>query len=241
MILRRDFFKTDSALPALVCCFSILNLYNHLNAPYTLSAFWSIIGLAGVFLFAIQNKHYHQLIYIWLLGQLIIISHEAHYAGSENWYNEPVLDLSQGFNFVFSFSLAFSSDKYSIGVNVLPIIGFGLLKVLQLSPLIGQSITFYQFREDNLLGDIFPIEGEIIKRITLSGEKDWLLVQLIHPFQFQDSIVSEVIIKRKDGEIIQIKSGYQLVWFRLVLNSADVMDKDNLKEKFPFIDWALCQ
>ena len=155
MIIRKDFFKTDSVLPVLVLGFSVLNLCNQFYRHNILSAILSVVGLVGVFLFTLENKLYARLIYLWLVGQVLIITHEILQPGTTNWDTLPILDLSQGLNFMFSFSLTYSGDEYFIGINILPFIGFGLLKALQTSPLIGKSITFYQFRENNLLAEFF--------------------------------------------------------------------------------------
>jgi hypothetical protein len=236
MIVRRDLIKTHSILPLIVLCLSATNIINHFGNLLSISVALSLVGLVGVYLFTIENDYYKQLIYAWLAAQILVITSTNHYGDkTEIW------DLAQVFNISFYLTLNFSESSCSVGVNVLPILGFGLLKALEISTLTGKSLTFYQFREDNLLGEIFPIQGKILKRITIGDDVDWLHIQLEKSFAFEGAEINEVLIKRKDNEVIQINKDYQLVWFRLVTDPQKLTEPKLHKEEFPFIDWALCK
>lgn len=109
------------------------------------------------------------------------------------------------------------------------------------SGLIGKQLSFKKFRQDNRLGDIFPLTGTVLKRVTLSKEKDWLLVHLSSTFDFEGNTIEYVLVKSKDGETIKQKAKNQIVYFRLVNDINNIREGNNDSNNFPFIDWTLCE
>ena len=87
---------------------------------------------------------------------------------------------------------------------------------LNATDLIGKELSFFQYRHDNSLGDIFPIKGKVLKSLTLSGESDWLLVRLTNGFEHHVGRIEHVLIKRNDKQPIVLNKANQLVYFRLV-------------------------
>ena len=105
--------------------------------------------------------------------------------------------------------------------------------------LVGKKITLKKFR-DGALGDIFPIDGTIIKRINLNNEKNWLLVELDESFAYNGQNISMTLIKRKDDKTIRLKDKNQISFLRLVYNEMDLENTTD-NTKFPFIDWIRCE
>ncbi|MEO8149324.1 MAG: hypothetical protein ABI723_16885 [Bacteroidia bacterium] len=224
---NKQSLTTETIFPLIVGGLSLLNLFSHLSDPLRLSNLLSLVGLGGTFFYFKKNDIFKKLIYIWILAQVIVI--------------EPIFDMTQVVNFKLGFSFSTSTSEYGIKVNIVAILFFGLLKILEVSSLVGKQITFNQFRQDNQLGDIFPLEGTILKRVTLSQEKDWLLVQLTTPFEYDGKPVSHALVKRKDGETIKLKTKNQIAYFRLVYNFNEIIAENNDSSKFPFVDWVLCE
>lgn len=104
----------------------------------------------------------------------------------------------------------------------------------------GKQLTSRAFRQDSRLGDIFPLQGTVVKRLHLSKEKDWLLIGFPTPFMYEDRYYSHALIKAKDGNPIKPGAANQIVYFRLVEDENRVTDTGNDIHQFPFIDWVLC-
>jgi hypothetical protein len=157
------------------------------------------------------------------------------------WIEQPIWDLTQTFKFTLGFHFDYPESKIHINLNVFAFVFFGLNKILEVSQLIGKEITFYKAGKYNKLGDIFPIKGKIIRRVNLSGNKGWLLVELEKSFIFSQNEITHVIIKRNDEVTLKLKKGKQMVFFRMVSDINDVIDGVLPAQNFRFVDWALCE
>ena len=124
--------STKFVLPVIVGVISLLNIFSSFPNWLNLSNLLSSVGIISCILYFIKNQKFTILVYIWILGQLIII--------------EPFFDLSQLYSLKFGMTF---DDSLSININVIAIAFFGLFKLLQVSQLTGKKITFKKFREDS--------------------------------------------------------------------------------------------
>jgi hypothetical protein len=238
---KKTSLTTETVFPVLLAILSLLNISNHLSDLFVLTNLLSLVGIAGTILYLKKNDLFKKLIYIWVLAQVVVIDREFLDKATGVWLDKPFWDLTQVFSFKLGFNFITDSSKFGINVNIVAIFFFGLLKILEVSSLIGKQLTFKKFRQDSRLGDIFPLTGIVIKRVTLSKEKDWLLVQLSSTFDFDDKAIEYVLVKSKGGESIKQKAKNQLVYFRLVYDINNIIEGDNDSNNFPFIDWTLCK
>jgi hypothetical protein len=107
--------------------------------------------------------------------------------------------------------------------------------------ILGKELSFFQYRHDNTLGNIFPIKGRVIKSTTLSGEADWLLIRLNHGFEYENALIEHVLVRRNDKQPIVPNKANQLVYFKLVPDVSRLCDRENDKSDFPNEVWALCK
>jgi hypothetical protein len=200
----------------------------------------SLIGIGGVVLYFTKIKYYRQLIYIWILAQLIVINKQVLDPASNTWIKTPVWNTTQTFDLTLSLSFKYPDRITEPGVNVLAIIFFGFLKIVEVSSLVGKKFTFEKFDYNDRLGDVFPLLGTAIRRIKLGGKKDFLLIQLDFPFQFRDLEIAHIIIKERTGRVIR-PGEKQTVEVRIVKDVNEITEDDNDIKKFPMIDFAYCQ
>lgn len=238
---KKTNLTTETVFPVLVAGLSLLNISNHSADLLALTNLLSLVGIAGTILYFKKNDLFKKLIYIWVLAQVVVIDREVLDKATGVWLNKPFWDLTQVFSFKLGFNFTTDTSKIGINANIVAIFFFGLLKILEVSSLIGKQLTFKKFRQDNRLGDIFPLTGTVIKRVTLSKEKDWLLVQLTSTFDFDGKAIEYVLVKSKNGETIKQKAKNQLVYFRLVDDINNIIEGDNDSNNFPFIDWTICE
>lgn len=220
--MKRKFeISKETILPIIVFVFSVLNILKSLN-NFSLSILLSIIGIISTILFFRQNSFSTKLIYIWLIGQVIII--------------EPIFNLSQ-FSFTLSFTLGLGS--YNIEINFLPLLFLGLIKVIESSNLIGKEINLLEFRE-NSISNFLPTKGKIYERLDFNDNKNWLLVELENQIEYKGKKIDKVLIKNKDVEkSIKLKEKNQIAHLRLVTNESKLITKE--LSEFPFIDWIRCE
>jgi len=219
-------FSTETIFPAIVTLFSIINLTSQYEDIVSFSALLSVIGILGTILYFTKQSIAIIFIYIWIIAQIIII--------------DPIWNLSQVFNFNFGFNLGTAKGNYGINLNVIPLLYLGFLKVLKANNLIGKKIMFKEFRESEF-GNIFPLTGIITKRVALGNEKNWLLVTLDLPFAYDNIEIQNVLIRRKDEKVVKLKTENQIAFFRLVYKEHEVSNHNPDINKFPFIDWVLCE
>lgn len=234
-------FTTESVFPVLVAVLSLVNLYLRQDDLLSLSVLLSLTGIAGTVLYILNNKHYSKLLYIWIWGQLVLIDalHADPQAGRITY--EPIWDLRQAFDVKFGLFFDRGFSRYGFHINFLPFFYLGALRLLRVSGLAGKQLVFNAFRQDNRFGDIFPLQGTVVKRVHLSGEKDWLLVSFPAPFEIDGISYTHALVKSKDGDLIKPGVKGQIAYFRLVENVSRVKEVGNDIQQFPFIDWVLCR
>lgn len=238
---KKTSLTTEIVFPVLVAGLSLINISNHSVDLLALTNLLSLVGIVGTILYFKNNDLFKKLIYIWVLAQVVVIDREVLDKATGAWLHKPFWDLTQVFSFKLGFNFTTDTSKFGINANIVAIFFFGLLKILEVSSLIGKQLTFKKFRQDNRLGDIFPLTGTVLKRVTLSKERDWLLVQLTPTFEFDGKTIEYALVKSKDGETIKQKAKNQIVYFRLVYELNNINEGDNDSNNFPFIDWTICE
>lgn len=234
-------FTAESIFPFLVVGLSLVSLTNHTTNPFAMANLLSLIGIAGMVLYFKKNDQFKKLIYIWIIAQLVVIDREILDSTTGNWYSKPFWDLTQVFSVKLGLKFQTDTNKFGLNLNIIALFHFGLLKILEVSNLIGKQLTFKQIRAESALAEFSPLTGTVIQRVTLSKEKDWLLILLTSKINFDDEIIEYVLVKSKNGEVITPKLKRQIVYVRQVIDLNDITEGDNDIDKFPFIDWALCE
>jgi hypothetical protein len=215
-----DFNSKEILFPIFVILLSGFSIvFEHLHNLLSLSVLVSIIGIVGGVLFIYRYSVSTKLIYLWTIAQIIIVV--------------PSFDVSQ----FLKLSLGFYSGQKGIHLNYLPLIYLGFMKIIEASVLVGKTITFTEFRAGGALGAIFPMKGTIIERVAIDKEKNYLLVELDSPFNYENQQITHVLTKAKDNEKT-LKPGKkdQLAFFRVVEDKNDLIRPS--MAKFPFVDWV---
>lgn len=99
-------------------------------------------------------------------------------------------------------------------------------------------IEILGFRSDSILHNVLPVAGTVVKRANLSGEKEWLLVELDEEFHFSESKVKYVFLKAKNDKPLDDSEQKQLAYFRIALEPIDESKDDFDKKGTRFIDWV---
>ncbi len=232
--------KVELALPLTVAILSTLNLLNVFHGKFTLSQIVSIAGLIGVVLYFLRNPFSKYLFYFWILFQIVVIESNTTNQITGIVQKTTIWNMSQIINLLLGFDLGTRSHQYFVSLNLVPLIYFSFYRLISISSLKGKRFKFSKFRENNKLGNIFPLEGTVVKRVQLSNEKDWLLVQLETSFLYLEKEIKYVLIKPKDGTSIK-QNSKQLIYLRLVYDIDKVSDGVNDIHEFPFVDWVICE
>jgi hypothetical protein len=241
----KDFSTAETLFPLAVFLMSFKSLSQQLNYLNLPALILSLIGIIGTVLFIYKNKYFKTFIRIWVLGQVLIITKQVLDVETGIWIEQPIWDLSQGLNFSFDFQLMSSTTKYCIKFNIAIII-FGALisgvESLMLSgKLVGKKLLFTAFREDTDFSNLFPMKGTVIKRITLDGENNWLLIHIDLSFDYEAQTITHVVIRSKNTKVVERHKQNQLISFMLVSNISEVLDVNKINSNFIFIDWVLCE
>lgn len=229
----------EAIFPVIVLAASIINLYHQIQSVVIPSVFVSIVGIAGVWLFYKNNRYFKPLFFVWILVQLLIIDKETFLSPGVS-IHKVYWDVTQGINLKLGFTVASFSSKTTVHLNILSIVYLLVFRLLRISSLVGTKLTFSKFKSDSVFSDVFPVTGTIINRVEVAGDKDWLLVTLDRPVMYDEKQIFSVIVKRKDGEILKPSKANQIIYFRLVDNTDDLLAKADIKQ-FPFIEWVLCK
>ena len=234
-------FTKESFIGILIGLISLINLYNNLNNPLHFSNIISIVGLIGVYFLLREKANYKKLIYIWIVSQIIIIDRIVLDKTTGEWHSTNFLDFSQAFNIEFGMQLNYTVNKFGLSLNIVPFFYLIIYKILEVKSIINKSITFYQLEANENLKSAFPIEGTIMKVLKIANEKDWFLITLNNPIIFGEKSTINILIKNQKFGVIKLKSNYQPVYCRLILNEGDLETKSNDIENFPLIGLLTCE
>lgn len=220
--------KTEFLFPVFVLIMSIISIGDNFSFSNIPSIVVSIIGIVGVLLFTFKRKEFKPLIYLWIIGQFIVIPN--------------IWEVTQVFNFTFGFSFELRNQVESgLYFNFLPLFYLVGFRILEISTIVGTRIAIKRFQKESKLSKVLPIEGKVIKRVNLSGEKEWLLVNLEKPFTYLDSEVKSVFIKAKDDKPLHKAKRKQLSYLRIIMEPIDDTKDSFPKDNFKFIDWVMIE
>ena len=107
--------------------------------------------------------------------------------------------------------------------------------------ILDKEVSFTAFRHDNPLISVFPLKGRMLRYVSLSGEKDWMLVQLNQSFLLEKTSINYVLVKRGDKRPLILNKDNQLVIFKPVHDVTLVREDMNDTTDFPMEFWALCK
>jgi hypothetical protein len=227
-------------IPLITFFLSLLNLYKNWHGGGTDSFFVSILGLIVVALYVLRVNYNRIAFYLWATSQLIIVRQQIP-QGASGVLTADVLDLSQGFKLALFLPVTISGTQYEAGLNFFALFLVMLNRLLPNNHLSGLELSFSSYRHDNSLGVIFPVKGKVVRTVTLSGEDDWLLIQLNNAFQHEAMNIEYVLVKRNDKKSIIPGKSNQLVFFKLVPDVNMICEGHNDKTDFPHEVWALCK
>ena len=227
-------------IPLITVFLSLLNLYKNWHDGGSESFFVSILGLISVGLYVLR-VHYNRIaFYLWATSQLFIVRQQILPA-TNGVLTSNVLDLSQGFKLALFVPITLGGTHYEAGLNFFALFLIMLNRFLPPGELNGLELSFSSYRHDNTLGVIFPVKGKVVRTVSLSGEDDWLLIQLHKAFEHQTMKIEYVLVKRNDKKSIIPGKSNQLVFFKMVPDVTKIKEGHNNKADFPLEVWALCK
>jgi len=233
---------THLILPGLAIVMSLIALSSNYDLSNVLGFVVSLVGLAGGAAYFLKNKFASTLLRIWIYAQIPAISRETILPSGtevEHVVEHHYVDAGQAFTFDVGLTLGTKDGDLNLKVNVVPIGLLILFRLLMLQGLLGGAVTIKKFRQDNKLGEVFPLSGSVLRTVTLGKEKYWLLVQLITPLAFAGRTYSHLLVKPKEDGIYKRGSAAQVSYLVLVDDVAKLHDGVNKKEDFQFADWGL--
>ena len=233
---------THMILPGLTILMSVIALSSNYDLSNVLGFVVSLVGLAGGAAYFLKNKYASTLLQIWIYAQIPAISKttsEVLDNGSEMGTERHYVDAGQAFTFDVGLTLGTKSGDLDLKVNVVPIGLLILFRLLMLQGLVGGAVTIKKFRQDNKLGEVFPLSGSVIRPVTLGKEKHWLLVELSAPLLYAGRSNSHLLVKPKEDGIYKRGAAAVVSYLVLVDEVTKLHDGVNKKEDFQFADWGL--
>jgi hypothetical protein len=220
--------KVEFLFPSLVLILSILDILRNLSLDNVPSLIISSIGIIGVILFVFKNKWYKQFIYLWIISQIVEIP--------------GIWDVVQALSFKFGISYTSQSGrKIGIFLNVLPFFYLVVFRVLQMSTIIGSKIVIKRYNKDSRIKHLLPVDGTVLKRVNLSGEREWILVDLDKPINLLNASIHFVLLKAEGEKPLQKSKKKQLSYFRIIEEPVDVDSDSFSKENTKFLDWVVIE
>ena len=241
-IFERD--KSQYILPVLALVMSGLALpsVNYFaNIPALIV---SIIGISAGILFFINYRWFNILIQIWIYSQLPMIYKTVTTTlqnGNVVEYDKHVFNAGQFATFGVGFNFGTDSGEINIELNLVPFVLFFLYSITQTVALIGKRVTIYKYRDDNRLGDIFPLHGRIERKVKLGGERYWLFAELDDEFMYDGTRYKYLLLRAKSKEPYKPGKRSYFSYARLVSDPDKVGEVAENKNDFPFIDWVIVQ
>ncbi len=234
--------RTHLILPGLAIVMSLIALSSNYDFSNVLGFLVSLVGLAGGAAYFLKNKFASTLLQTWIYAQIPAISKMTNVVldnGSTMVVEHHFIDAGQAFTFDLGLTLGTRSGDLNVKVNVVPIGLLILLRLLMLQSLVGGAVVIKKFRQDNKLGDVFPLSGSVRRPVTLGKEKHWLLVELASPLTFSGRSHSHLLVKPKEDSIYKRGRSAIVSYLVLVDDLSKVHDGLNRKEDFQFADWGL--
>ncbi|MBS3913772.1 MAG: hypothetical protein KG003_04690 [Bacteroidetes bacterium] len=230
----------DVFVPIVVVIVSVINIFQHIQNLICVSNLISLVGVAAAASYFSNLRIHKTLIYIWIIAQAIIIERSIMDGNTGLWVYRPIWDASQIFDLRFGFYWVKAEYAFGIKFNFLVIGYLAFYRIIEVSSLKGRRIVFDKFRNDGELADFFPMYGIVNKRIVISNEENWVLVDLEETFPYDGRPISQILMKSKDGNSVNLRKK-ELVHFRIVPSGMYVEERNENKDYFPFYDWVYCK
>ncbi|MEO8590263.1 MAG: hypothetical protein ABI432_12895 [Flavobacteriales bacterium] len=232
----------DKVLPLLAIGLSTIALFSSFYNGNISAIIIALIGIAAGASYFLRSKWFFLLIQLWIYGQLPSISRDRETVlddGQRITVHQPLLDAGQVFKYSIGLHLGVSKGSLDLEVNLVPLGFLILFRLLQSGALIGSIVRIAQFRRDTDLSDIFPLEGKVIRVVTLGSEKHWLLIELGQTVQISMHTIAHLLIRDKEGEIYRPGKAGRVSYLVSVPDPGVIHDGSNRKDQFKFIDWGL--
>jgi len=233
---------TQMILPGLAIFMSLIALCSNYDLSNVLGFVVSMLGLAGGAAYFLKNKYASTLLRIWIIAQIPAISKtnsKAANNASALVTEQHYIDAGQALTFDVGLTLGTKSGDLDLKVNLVPIGLLILFRLLLLQGLASGVVTIKKFRQDNKLGEVFPLSASVVKSVTLGKEKHWLLIELASPLTYAGRSHSHLLVKPKEDGIYKRGAAAVISYLVLVDDVAKLHDGVNKKEDFQFADWGL--
>jgi hypothetical protein len=242
LAITKEHNKIEIIFPIAIIGFSVLNIFNQtiyhvgpfINYP---SIIISLIGIAGGTLYFLKKKIYSRLIYIWAVSQALIFTSYFPDYELRQVIERPFWNVSQILNLSLGFNWQTKETSYTLHFNFASILFIGFAQILYLTSLYGTKINLRPFKADSSLKTFLPTSATIEKRVTLSKEKNWLLVRL-DKINSESSVEYALIKPKESGETIKPNKKNQIIYFLLVEDPAAITETSS-KADFTKGDWAV--
>ena len=178
---------------------------------------------------------------IWIIAQFPVISWTEYLRtdrGTEVISENPIWDVAPVISTHTSFGMGFSSGMLYLRISVLPIGLLVLYRFLLANSIIGRSVTLSKFRNDNKLGDVFPMKGVISDSLKIEGENYWYSDNLDSPMVYAGKSYPTLIVRDKGEEVY--KPGKGKVSHMRLVESPEMLTNGTIKKgDYPFVDWGV--
>lgn len=151
--------------------------------------------------------------------------------------NELLVSLISGTYLILFISSSLS--KYNLVKGEwAPIKYWGKEKIVNYDLVLEQEVTIKRFTINDYTIDYLPNSGKIIKRIKVSNEPDWYIVQLESPVQNTHFETDRIVLRTKDKHQLIDKEKKTIVAFFLIPNSTNLDEAKLKRTNFKFCGWA---
>ena len=196
----------------LIVIISIVGGFNSISSGITvnnaLALIVSVIGILGAFLYYKGNRLSKPLFYIWAIAQIpdfykiTTISTDDSILATQTRTN--ILSLYQFFKFSLGMTLKFTSGANYFFFNFLGLAYFPVIYWLELEKFVGKSFNILKFHEFEVKS---LYKANIVKRVTVSKEKDWYIIALDKDITFDDYSTKDFMITPQDENSILLLEG----------------------------------
>lgn len=184
-----------------------------------------------------NKKLYNYLVYC-LVGVLIFEYIALSFKFSPSTANgELMYSLLSGTYLILFISSSLS--KYNLVKGQwAPIKYWGKEKAVNFDVMLEHQISLKRFTANELTLEYLPNVGKIEKRIFVSDEPDWYVVQLENSTQNTQFETDKIVLRTKDKHQLIEKDKETIVAFFLIPNNTNLGDAKLKRTNFKFCGWA---
>lgn len=173
--------------PIIVGVLSFINILRNIQEFYLSSVLISLVGLAAVVLFYLDNKKATSLFYVWILAQVV-----TYQTTSFTYFTNQLPQFSLG--------LDFNGNDSVFAINFAPLFFLIGYRVLKMYDLVGKMVSILPIKANSALD---KLEGEIVEVISIQSSGKWFKVQY---FKEGNPEPQFVMIKPKGQEQFSLKN-----------------------------------